>query len=138
MSPIPRSAVPTVAVDFMNRDHHEAVDLANELDALLDAEGNIDRDAVERALLRLVDHTREHFRREEEAMVRTGFPAYPVHKSEHDRVIAEMDGVVAEWTAGKDAARLASWVRGALPAWLVEHIETMDTVTAMFVANAGG
>ncbi len=136
--PIDKSAVPLVAVEFMNSDHHEAADLVNVLEALLDPdEGDVDEAAVGNALRAFLDHTREHFAREEEEMVRTSFPVYLVHKGEHDRVLEDMEVVYGDWTAGKDVVRLLTWVRGPLPEWLVEHILTMDTITAQYLANAG-
>ena len=134
--PVDKSAIPLVAVEFMNSDHHEAVDLANILEAHLVAE-DVDEAAVETALRAFLDHTREHFGREEEEMQRTQFPVYAVHKGEHDRVLEDMEVVYGDWVAGKDAKSLLAWVRGPLPAWLVEHIQTMDTITAQFIANAG-
>jgi len=134
--PVDKSAIPLVAVEFMNNDHHEAVDLANILEAHLVAE-DVDEAAVETALRAFLDHTREHFGREEEEMQRTQFPVYAVHKGEHDRVLEDMEVVYGDWVAGKDAKSLLAWVRGPLPAWLVEHIQTMDTITAQFIANAG-
>ena len=134
--PVDKSAIPLVAVEFMNSDHHEAVDLANILEAHLEAEA-VDEAAVETALRAFLDHTREHFGREEEEMRRTQFPVYAVHKGEHDRVLEDMEVVHGDWVAGKDAQSLLVWVRGPLPEWLVEHIQTMDTITAQFIANAG-
>lgn len=136
--PVDKSAVPLVAVDFMNSDHHEAVDLMNVLEAHLDVdEGSVDAPAVETALRAFLDHTREHFGREEQEMQRTRFPVYAVHKGEHDSVLEDMEGVYGTWVEGQDAQKLLTWVRGPLPEWLVEHIQTMDTITAQFIASAG-
>jgi hemerythrin len=134
--PVDRSAVPLVAVEFMNQDHHAAVDLLNAIETALVTEPLVEAD-VEAALRAFLDHTREHFGREEEEMRRTLFPVYPVHKGEHDRVLADMEVVAGDWAADPDAAELLAWVRGPLPEWLVEHIETMDTITAAYIANAG-
>ena len=128
--------VPLVAVEFMNSDHHEAVDLISVLEAHLATE-SIDEAAVETALRAFLDHTREHFGREEQEMLRTQFPMYPVHKGEHDRVLADMEMIYGDWAAEKDAQKLLAWVRGPLPEWLVEHIQTMDTITAQYIAAAG-
>ena len=136
--PVEKSALPLVAVEFMNSDHHEAVDLANVLEAHLDAEdGGVDEAAVEASLRAFLDHTREHFGREEEEMLRTRFPVYSVHKGEHDRVLEDMEAIYGDWVESKDAQKLLAWVRGPLPEWLVEHIQTMDTITAQFIASAG-
>ena len=135
--PVEKSAIPLVAVEFMNVDHHEAVDLANILEERLTADAGVDEQAVGSALQAFLDHTREHFAREEEEMVRTMFPVYHIHKSEHDRVLEDMDVVYRDWVTDKDAGKLLAWVQGPLPAWLVEHIQTMDTITAQFIGAAG-
>ena len=134
--PVDKSAVPLVAVEFMNHDHHEAADLINVLEERLVADP-IDTEAVGAALRAFLDHTREHFAREEQEMLRTQFPIYPVHKAEHDRTLEDMDVVWGDWVADQDAEKLLAWVRGPLPEWLVEHIQTMDTVTAQYIAAAG-
>ena len=68
---------------------------------------------------------------------KVGFPAYPVHKAEHDRVLGEIDEVASRWAETQDRSELGSWLRGGFPSWLVEHIQTMDNVTSRFLAQAG-
>jgi hemerythrin len=130
-------AIPQVPLDFINADHREEGRLLNDLaDALdeLDA-GRSDVAAVAARLAALRDHTAAHFGREDDAMRRTGFPAFPVHHAEHVRVLAELDDEVRRFGETGDAARLRAWVLGDVPAWFVNHIETMDLVTALFVAS---
>ena len=98
---------------------------------LVDLHGEI----LERLSL-LAVHTREHFLHEEAAMREARFPAYPVHQAEHDRVLAEMDAEARAFREHGDGARLARYLRDALPAWFVNHVRTMDVVTARFLAAA--
>jgi len=134
MTLIPQSAVPSVDVDFMNYDHAEAADLINEVDALLTEGAEPER--IEKVLVALFEHTREHFAREEEEMRTVGFPAYPLHKVEHDRILGELDEELAAFGRTQDVGDIASYVRGVLPGWLLDHISTMDTVTAQFIARS--
>ena len=134
MTLIPKDAVPDVPVDFMNHDHAEAADLINDIDALLTEGAEPER--IEMALVALFEHTREHFAREEEEMRAVGFPAYPLHKVEHDRILAELDEELATFGQSQDVGDIASYVRGVLPGWLLDHICTMDTVTAQFIAQS--
>ena len=69
-------------------------------------------------------------------MERIGFFAYPMHKGEHDRVLAEMEGVKAQLEAG-DLAAVRQYVEVTVPNWFMEHLNTMDTVTAQFALQAG-
>jgi hemerythrin len=132
------AAIPQVPVPFMNEDHAEEARLVNALaDALaaMRAGQGSKADVLDRwqALER---HTREHFEREDEAMRRVAFHAYPLHAGEHERVLAEMAAEAGAFARSGDAERLWIYVTQAVPAWFVRHIQTMDQVTARFVAAA--
>ncbi|HEY6004840.1 MAG TPA: hemerythrin family protein [Anaeromyxobacter sp.] len=133
-------AIPQVAVDFVNADHRREGQLLNELaEAVEDHRaGRCPASAVSSRWDALFVHTREHFGREEAAMQRTGFPPYPVHKFEHDRVLEQMKAEGEHFRTSGDADRLWKYVSTDVPSWFVEHIETMDTVTAQFIASRGG
>ncbi len=130
-------SIPQVPLAFVNADHREEGRLLNEVAEAVAAlsGGRGDAAAVERALDALRDHTAAHFGREDEAMRRTFFPAFPVHHAEHVRVLAELDDEIRRFRETGDAARLTAWVLGDVPAWFVDHIQTMDLVTARFVAS---
>lgn len=130
-------AIPQVPLDFVNADHREEGRLLNALADALDAldAGRGDPAAVASRLTALRDHTAAHFGREDDAMRRTGFPAFPIHHAEHVRVLAELDDEVRRYGETGDAVRLRAWVLGDVPAWFANHIETMDLVTARFVAS---
>ena len=66
------------------------------------------------------------------------FPAYPVHKAEHDRVLAEMDREARLFRERGDADRLSRYLFEALPTWFRGHVRTMDVVTAEFVSDRAG
>ncbi len=127
--------LPSVALSFMNDDHHLEGCLLNELADVLEQHraGGAPAAAVLDALDALLAHTREHFGREEVAMEEAGFPAYPVHKAEHDRVLEELESEARAFRQRHDPARLSAFVSG-LPRWLHQHIQTMDLVTSHFVA----
>lgn len=130
-------AIPQVPLDFINADHREEGRLLNDLSDALDAldAGRGDAAAVAARLAALRDHTAAHFGREDDAMRRTLFPAFPIHHAEHVRVLTELDDEARRFAETGDAARLRAWVLGDVPAWFVNHIETMDLVTARFVAS---
>jgi hemerythrin len=132
--------IPQVPLDFVNADHREEGRLLNALAEAVEATraGRAEATEVLQAWDALFAHTEQHFGREEAAMLRTGFPPYPVHKGEHERVLAEMRTEGERFRAGGDAARLWAYVSSDVPAWFVGHIETMDHVTAQFIASRGG
>ena len=132
-------AIPQVPLDFVNADHREEGRLLN---VVADAVGALEagtggKPEVLAALAALRDHTAAHFGREDDAMRRTGFPAFPVHHAEHVRVLAELDDEIRRFAGSGDAARMKTWVLGDVPQWFVNHIETMDLVTARFVVSRG-
>ena len=126
--------LPQVAVPSMNATHTEELALLRDLLSALDAD-----DAARAAELAtaFAVHVEEHFAREERLMEQYGFPPYPIHKGEHDR----MRPLVAEMCAGADnaegRARLAGFIREEFLPWLTSHVSTMDTATAHFLAMQG-
>jgi hemerythrin len=139
MPQIDLDGIPQVALPFVNEDHLEEARLLNRLqDALAAHRGGGPVEPVLEGFDRLLAHTREHFEREEAAMLRAGFPPYVVHKAEHDRVLEEMEGEGSRFREGGDRERLWRYVSAAVPEWFVSHIQTMDFVTAQFVSMRGG
>ena len=122
---------PRVALEFMNRDHDEFADLREKLLDLIDA-GSLDQfgDRLEE----LYRHTIRHFAEEERVMQEAGFPAYPVHKGEHDAVLADMAARIELWRREGDLEALRDWIDAAVGEWFVNHVGSMDMVTAGFVA----
>ncbi len=128
------SDIPSVALESMNQVHFEEIELLNALADTLEEESSSD-EAVDAALEALVAHTREHFASEEDKMRRGGFPPYPIHKGEHERQLTVVAKVVEDWRTARDRDALRRFVREELPAWVVHHIQTMDAMTAQFLAG---
>jgi hemerythrin len=133
-------AIPQVALPFVNDDHREEGRLLNDLAAAVKEHrtGKVPVEAVLHRFEALLQHTQEHFGREEEAMRQAGFPPYPMHKGEHDRVIEELESEEAHFRETGDTGRLWTYVSEAVPAWFVAHIQSMDAVTAQFVVARRG
>lgn len=130
-------ALPELPVPFMNDDHAHAVEQWEAmLAALDDYPGNVDRLlTASEAFLR---HNREHFQREEAAMRASGFPPYAMHKQEHDRVLAWLEALVASIRDGADGALLRDVIQREVGDWLSQHVQTMDQVTARWIASHAG
>ena len=138
MTRIDPTLLPDLRIEFMNADHAREAALVNDLEAALveHARGEGTLGAIVERLSLLAVHTREHFLREESMMREVRFPAYPLHKAEHDRVLAQMDSEARVFREHGDAARLSAYLFEALPAWFEGHVRTMDLVTARFVVDA--
>jgi hemerythrin len=131
------SSLPRVALDFQNEDHEAEGRLLNEVASAIGryCDGSEGQDAVLAPLEALVEHTREHFEREDRLMREQGFPAYAVHRAEHARVLSEMEREAFAFREQGDPSRLSRYVTAVLPSWFVNHIQTMDDVTARFAAT---
>lgn len=123
--------VPKVAYEDMNRVHAEEVELLNTIEKLLDENGSIEQ--INTVTEELFLHTREHFAKEEKLMQEVGFPAYQMHKNEHNRVLSEFQYVLMDYRNKKDNAILKEYFTELVPVWLHQHIASMDTVTAQFI-----
>ena len=128
--------IPQVALGFMNRDHKAFVDIFNALADLL-AQSSRERHAVSALVEQLLEHSREHFAREEQQMKQFLFPAYSCHKSEHEQVLVEMEKELDAWRAAGDVQWLNDYLE-QLSEWLAGHIASMDTVTANYISQMGG
>jgi hemerythrin len=128
-------SIPQVALEFMNRDHAEFALLRAKLLDLLAAKAPPDR--LQGALEELVEHTRRHFAAEERAMQECGFPVYAVHKADHDTVLADMAARAERWKRDRDDAALCAWLDGEVGEWFLNHVGSMDFVTAKFIDGQG-
>ncbi len=124
--------LPMVAMPSMNDTHLEDILLINRL--LSVAEAN-DVKSTDEVLQELIEHTVAHFSGEEEMMREKMFPPYPVHKGEHDRALNELRAVAQTFKENQETQMIVKYINSVLSPWLIQHIETLDTVTAMFLQN---
>ena len=61
-----------------------------------------------------------------------------MHHGEHVRVLAELAAEGRRFTDTGDAVRLGTYVTQVVPTWFVNHIQTMDLMTARFVSMQVG
>jgi len=136
MSLIPQNEIPQVAMAFMNDVHAEDVEIINDLYERILAykqdAGEANAAAIDAQFERWYEHTLDHFEGEETKMLELNFPPYSMHKSEHDKALAQMENVYRGWKEKRDIRRLHEYITKDIPLWLSNHIQTMDTVTSMF------
>ncbi len=114
---------------FQDTDHEEAVELMNALQECTDEE-------LPGLFEQLFAHTQAHLQRENELMDRIGFFAAAMHKGEHERVLEEMQAFKEKLEAG-DIAAVRHYTQETVPNWFIEHLNTMDTITAQFALQVG-
>jgi hemerythrin-like metal-binding protein len=129
-----------VATDFQNEDHRLEAELLNcAVDALaaLAAHEGSEEDA-DACLDALVRHMGQHFQREDDAMRRTSFPPFPVHQAEHQRELDEVSERVNQFRRTRDAAALHHYLANDAVQWFTMHLQTMDFITARWLAASEG
>ncbi|AXK49767.1 hypothetical protein CRU87_03280 [Aliarcobacter trophiarum LMG 25534] len=133
---IDKNSLPKVDMDFMNETHFEDVDFINKLYENIEEfekDNSITNfESIKHSYKNWLDHTVQHFATEEEEMEKRGFFAYPFHKAEHDANIEDMRDVWSSFEASKNISELKHYIEYDVVNWLINHIKSMDTVTARF------
>jgi len=131
------SDLPQVESESMNRDHSDQVEMLNAAVEALEAHDGSEQTlrALEEALEDFAEHTREHFRQEDDQMKRYDFPPFVLHTEAHTNAIALMDRTLEAWKSDRDAEVLGRYLRDDFPAWLVHHVTMMDTFAAQYIAG---
>lgn len=107
---------------LIDGDHRKLVGLVN---ALFEAmEKGQASDIVSKAMNDLIVYTREHFAREETEMQRIEYVAWLAHKSEHAKLIKQVEELMAIVDSGGKMNVPA--VSVFLDEWLRNHILTAD------------
>ena len=130
-------SMPRVAREDMNAVHAEEIEMVNRIGELIEAvEQGAEPAPLHEALDAWLAHARAHFDNEHRIMEETGFPAYPVHRAEHERVLAQLEEVVRRYEENGELALLRQFVFEIWPGWFDNHVNTMDFATAHFAEMA--
>lgn len=134
---IDKNNLPLVDMDNMNEVHLEDVDIINELSYLIDSYDTNPSDEmfkkVNKQYEKWYEHTVSHFENENQMMLEKHFPPYSMHKMEHDSSLNMMYEVYMQWKEKRDIVALKQYIQKDLLQWLINHIQTMDTITARFL-----
>lgn len=135
---------PKVDLEFMNAEHRKAFEDADQIKSLLQS-AKTDIGLVEKPLNSCLEQflrdTVNHFQLEEKYMEEYQFPARKNHQQEHQLVLERMNDHCDYWRSKRNLdaiIRLEQFVSEEFPQWLVNHIVTMDTATASYIARHGG
>lgn len=83
----------------------------------------------------LIDHTQEHFDREDQWMAQTGFASGNCHSSQHSIILQVMREGGKRGLQGDLA--LVRQMAYELGLWLANHIQSMDAALALHLRSAG-
>jgi len=93
------------------------------------------REEVLKLLLFLEDYVKEHFAAEEKQQVRSGYPGYAQHKSQHTRFIADIARLATAFRTEGATLSLVIMTNKTLTAWLVQHISKTDMELAAYLKD---
>jgi len=98
------------------------LDFIQQVNALENKKG----DALCQCFAELLQHTIDHFEREDQLMQACSFPQIAEHREEHRKVLAEMQRFCGQLKQGKSMFARA-FIRERLPGWFDLHLSTMDS-----------
>jgi hemerythrin-like metal-binding protein len=116
-------------LDFMDDTHREFVDLLAATE-LADDETLIERFSA------LIDHTDDHFGREDQWMKDTQFSSSNCHTSQHDVILQVMREGMRRGKVNGDLAMVRQLAH-ELGIWFPQHAQTMDAALAEHLQRVG-
>jgi len=130
---ITQDQLPMVDTISMNDTHFDAMLLINKLSTAVE-ENNTQ--AISEGFKELLEHTKQHCKNEEEMMLEKKFPPYQAHKDEHDLALGDMQEAASGFEQTKEVLAVKKYLELNLVPWFLQHTETMDAVTSMFLENS--
>jgi len=128
MTALPWTEGLELGLSFMDTTHKEFIDLLARAEAAGD-------DALPAVWEELVAHTADHFGREDEWMLATGFALGNCHTSHHKVVLQVLRDGLAKAASG-DLAPARQMIR-ELAVWFPQHAQTMDAALALHLQGLG-
>jgi hemerythrin len=95
------------------------------------------KEEVLQLLLFLDEYVREHFAAEERLQMRSAYPGYAEHKSQHARFVSDVARLTAAFKAEGATLALVIKTNQTLSSWLVQHIKKTDMEFANYVREQG-
>ncbi|MYM62499.1 bacteriohemerythrin [Pseudomaricurvus sp. HS19] len=111
----------------MDHSHDEFMQLAQQAASAQPAE-------FAPALQQLLQHTQEHFEKEELRMHSSDHRLLNEHRAEHQRILGDMERFCQRARAGRSTMARA-WVRDNLLDWFSAHVKTMDSALAAHLTD---
>jgi hemerythrin len=119
----------SVQIPAIDAQHQRLFALAAELhSALSQGKGYT---VLEQSLASLVDYTKVHFATEEQFMGQYRYPQAGEHKTEHDKLTAQVLNLQKRFRAGENTLSLSLMV--FLKNWLEQHIAGSDQQYSAFI-----
>lgn len=109
--------------------HKEFIDIYNSIeDNTIESYKNV--------MLKLFQHTKIHFCKEEEDMELYNYPRKKEHIDEHNKVLAEMEYFLQKADTKMGSMLLKSYYKEKLPSWFDLHLISMDSDLASYLKTS--
>lgn len=128
-----KETLPLVPFDEMNRVHLKEVDRLNDLYELILVENSVS--VISRRVHEFMNHCKVHFNSEEELMRKYDFFALDCHTKAHSELLNSFEIVVDKFSQSKKKHILLDFFKVNFVHWFLNHLKTMDYVTASFLAE---
>jgi len=130
---IKENEIPRVALNDMNEVHDVEIEIVNKLyNAIVE---NEDIAEILKYFNEFLNDIINHFTFEQGLMEKYNFFAYPIHRTEHDRVLYELKSLEKMLKEKGDIKTVKDYLENVFKPWIINHVQTMDTVTAMYLSN---
>jgi hemerythrin-like metal-binding protein len=123
----------SVQISSFDDDHKILFDLINELHEAM-MSGDVEHVAPS-IMKRSLDYTNEHFKSEEQAMLRTGYLLYDEHRKQHEALIFKLTQICETYYDGN--TEISSKLLGTLRNWLRTHILRDDAMYSEHLKENG-
>ncbi|WP_084593282.1 bacteriohemerythrin [Halarcobacter anaerophilus] len=100
--------------------HREFLEIYNSVDSL-------DINSYIQKLISLLEHSKVHFKIEEDLMDKYNYPAKREHKDEHQKVLAEMEYFIKSSNSLFGKKMLKAYFKEKLGDWFDLHLISMDS-----------
>ena len=123
-----------VGVESLDADHIIIFSLIKHIDESIRSDAN--RKTIRSILKILIYHAISHFQHEEKLMEKHGYPEIMAHKTEHHRIVTEMQLLLTDYEENP-AAKVNSKIVEVLAAWANEHVEQWDMRYRPYLTDQG-
>jgi hemerythrin len=130
--PIPWTPALAIGVPEIDQQHQE---LFIRIERLVRGITRGDREEVGRLLEFLEQYVYRHFGDEERWMIRSAYPEYARHKSEHERFIRDYEHMKREYAEKGPTVLTGMRMNNWIAEWLKGHISRSDTELGRYLAT---
>lgn len=129
--------MPNTKINFDNNKHllnHNEMDkIHKEFIHIYNSLNDETNDSYKNVMIKILEHTKLHFCKEEEDMKSFNYPRKKEHIDEHNKVLSEMEFFIQRSNTKMGQMMLKSYYKEKLPDWFDLHLLSMDSDLASYL-----